>query len=107
MHPNESLFTWHNKSLNIHCRLDYFLVSTGIIDQIKECKITRGSFSDHAAVSFSFLSKDYEKRRPGFFKFNNSLLEDKNFVEELKENIRTYKEKYGCSNDKRLLLGND
>ena len=33
---------------------------------------------------------------------NNSLLEDKNFVEELKENIKKYKEKYGCLNDKRL-----
>jgi hypothetical protein len=43
------------------------------------------------AVSFSFLSKDYEKRGPGFFKFNNSLLEDKNFIEELKENIEKYK----------------
>ena len=49
-----------------------------------------------------FLSKDYEKRGPGFSKFNNSLLEDKNFVEELKENIEKYKEKYGYLDDKRL-----
>ena len=78
------------------------MVSTGIINQIKECKIIPVSFSDHAAVSFSFLSKDYEKRGPGFFKFNNSLLEDKNFVEELKENIEKYKEKYGYLDDKIL-----
>lgn len=65
------------------------------------------SFSDHAAVSFSLLSKEYEKRRPGFFKYNNSLLDDKNFVEELKENIEKYKENYRCLTDKRLLLGND
>ena len=91
MHPNESLFTWHRKSLKIHCRSDYFLVSNGIINQIQECKIIPVSFSDHVAVSFSFLSKDYEKRGPGFFKFNNSLLEDKNFIEELKENIEKYK----------------
>ena len=102
MHPKETLFTWHHKSLKIHCRLDYFLVSTGIINQIKECKIIPVSFSDHAAVSFSFLSEDYEKRGPGFFKFNNSLLEDKNFVEELNENIEKYKEKYGYLDDKRL-----
>ncbi len=37
-----------------------------------------------------------------FFKFNNSLLEDKNFVEELKKNIEQYNEKYGCYDDKRL-----
>ena len=102
MHPKETLFTWHHKSLKIHCRLDYFLVSTGIINQIKECKIIPVSFSDHAAVSFSFLSEDYEKCGPGFFKFNNSLLEEKNFVEELNENIEKYKEKYGYLDDKRL-----
>ena len=29
-----------------------------------------------------FFSKEYEKRRPGFFKFNklNALLDDKNFI---------------------------
>ena len=42
-----------------------------------------------------------------FFKFNNSLLEDKNFVEELKENIEKYKEKYGYLDDMKTLLGND
>ena len=55
MHPKETLFTWHHKSLKIHCRLDYFLVSTGIINQIKECKMIPVSFSDHVAVSFSFF----------------------------------------------------
>ena len=33
LHPNESLFTWHHKALKILCRLDYFLVSGGIINQ--------------------------------------------------------------------------
>lgn len=49
-----------------------------------------------------FFSKEYEQRGPGFFKFNNSLLDDKNFIEELKENIETYKEKYRDVTDKRL-----
>ena len=48
------------------------------------------------------LSKDYETRGPGFLKFNNSPLEDKNFVEALKKNIKKYKEKYGYLNDKIL-----
>ena len=75
------------KSLKIHYRLNYFLVSSGIIDQIQECKIIPVSFSDHAAVSFSVSSKEYEKSGPGFFKFTNSLLDDKHFIEELEENI--------------------
>ena len=43
---------------------------------------------------FLFFSKELEKRGPGFFKFNNPLLDDKNFIEELKENIEKYKELY-------------
>jgi len=46
---------------------------------------SRGSF---------FFSTEYEKRGPGFFKFNDSLLDDKNFTEELKENIEMCMEKY-------------
>ena len=60
------------------------------------------SFSDHAAVYFSLFFKEYKKRRPGFFKFNNSLLEDKNFVEELKNNIEMYKVNHRDVTDKRL-----
>jgi len=103
-HPNESLFTWHHKSSKIRCRLDYFLVSSGIINPVQECKIIPVSFSDHAAVCFSLFSKEYEKRGPGFFKLNNSLLEVKNFIEELKKNIEMYKVKYGdvTAADKRL-----
>ena len=102
MDPNEPLFTWQHKSLKIHCRLDYWLVSNGIINQIKKCKIVPVSFSDHAAVSFYLLSKDYEKCGPGFFKFNNSQLKDSKFIDDLKTNIEKYKEKYRCVTDKRL-----
>ena len=54
-----------------------------------ECDITPVSFSDHSAVSFTIQSNDFIKRGPGFFKFNNSLLNDHCFVEELnKKNFR-------------------
>ena len=46
--------------------------------------------------------KDYEKRGPGFFKFNNSLLKDSKFIADLKTNIKKYKEEYRCVTDKRL-----
>jgi len=79
---------WDHKSVfgfsQRNAPLDYWLVSNGIINQIKECKIVPVSFSDYAAVSFALLSKDYEKRGPGFFKFNNSLLKDSKFLTILK-----------------------
>jgi len=67
IHPNESLFTWHHKSSKIQCRLDYFLVSSGIINQIQKCKITPVSFADHAAVYFSFFFQGLRKARNRIF----------------------------------------
>ena len=102
LHPNESLFTWHQNASAIQCRLDYWLVSKHLLTQGKECTITPVSFSDHSAVSFNIQSDDFIKRGPGFFKFNNSLLNDHCFVEGLSKNIPEYKEKYSYLQDKRL-----
>ena len=102
LHPNESLFTWHQNSSAIQCRLDYWLVSKHLVPQVKECIITPVSFSDHSAVSFNIQSDDFIERGPGFFKFSNSLLNDHCFVERLSKKIPEYKEKYNYLQDKRL-----
>ena len=102
LHPNESLFTWHQNSSAIQCRLDYWLVSKHLVPQVKECIITPVSFSDHSAVSFTIQSDDFIERGPGFFKFSNSLLNDHCFVERLSKKIPEYKEKYNYLQDKRL-----
>ena len=102
LHPNESLFTWHQNSSAIRCWLDYWLVSKHLLPQVKECNITPVSFSDHSAVSFNIQSDDFIKRGPGFSKFNNSPLDDHCFVEGLRKKIPEYKEKYSYLRDKRL-----
>jgi len=100
LHPNESLFTWHQNSSAIQCRLDYWLVSKHLLPQVKECITTPASFSDHSAVSFNIQSDNFIKRGPGFFKFNNSLPKDHCFVE-LSKKIPQYKDKYNYLQDKR------
>ena len=69
---------------------------------MKKCIITPVSFSDHSAVSFNIQSDDFIKRGPGFFKFNNSLLNDHCFVEGMSKKIPEYKEKYRYLQDKGL-----
>lgn len=69
---------------------------------MKKCIVTPVSFSDHLAVSINIHSDDFIKRGPGFFKFNNSLLNDHCFVEELSKKIPEYKEKHSYLQDKRL-----
>ena len=72
------------------------------LSQVKECNIIPVSFSDHASVSFQVQSNNLVQRGPGFFKFNNSLLNDKCFMEGLRKKIPEYKEKYNYLEDKRL-----
>ena len=47
-------------------------------------------------------SKDYAKRGPGFWKFNNSFLKDDNFVKNHAENIPEFKDKHAYLTDKGL-----
>ena len=47
-------------------------------------------------------SKEYAKRGPGFWKFNNSLLKDDTFVKNLAEKIPEFKDKHTYLTDKGL-----
>ena len=59
--------------------------------------------SDHSPVNISLTSEDQSAPRgPGFWKFNNSLLQNEEFVTKLKSLIQNAKEKYKKVTDKRL-----
>ena len=73
-------------------------MSKSLLSQVKECNF----IPDHAAVSFKVQSNDFVQRGPGFFKFNNSLLNDKCSVEGLRKKIPEYKGKYNCLENKRF-----
>lgn len=80
--PTESIFTWHNKRKQ--SRLDYFLISGTLLDNITEVKIKPGYRSDHSTVEIK-LELNEQKKGPGTWKFNNSLLRDEFFVEEMRQ----------------------
>ena len=52
-------------------------------------------FSDHSAIMLNIQLFDQRKKSgPGFWKFNTSLLEVKEYVEKTFENIPTFIERY-------------
>lgn len=74
-------FTWSsNITPGIHCRLDYFLISRHIDHSVEDVAFSPGLQSDHSFISFSFHTHSV-KRGPGFWKINNSLMNDPNYVE--------------------------
>ena len=60
------------------------------------------TLTDHSAITLTLQSKGYAQRGPGFWKFNNSLLDDHDFVDQLNNMIPAYKNKYNYLTDKGL-----
>ena len=75
-HPRDRQFTWFNSDLSIASRLDSFLISRFMCEQVVTCEIHPCVFSDHDFVRLDLNLHDTKPRGPGVWKFNNSLLQD-------------------------------
>ena len=95
LNPDLESFTWRNKSFKIQCRLDYFLVSQDLCRLATSCKIVHAAETDHSEVLIHFKNETANQRKgPGFWKFNNSLLKDEKYINKLRDNLNRYKDKY-------------
>ena len=95
--------TWRDKAYKVQCRLDYFLASQTLAKLAKECSIIHAPGSDHCAVKLFIQSDSLNKKAgPGFWKFNSSVLEDEEYINELKAKIENYRNKYLYLEDKGL-----
>ena len=97
LNPNLKRYTWRQRGVNISCRLDYFLVSLSIANCVKKVEITPGYRTDHSLIQIKF-SKSNDKRGPGFFKLNVSLLLQHDYVEKIKKLICNKKQEYKQQN---------
>ena len=80
-HLNKDLkrFTWHRKNPIRCARLDYFLVSNSLMDLINKCAIKPGYRSDHSMIELHLTICKFQRGR-GLWKFNCSLLKDKEYL---------------------------
>ena len=101
--PNEEKFTWRNKSFKIQCRLDYFLISRQLVNLTNKCTIVFAPETDHSAIFIHLQSAELkQKKGPGFWKFNQSLLHDETYVSLLRAEIEKFKQKYTDVEDLNL-----
>ena len=101
-HPNQQQFTWRDKAFKVQCRLDYWMVSEDLKPLALDTNIKNSTLTDHSAITLTIQSQDYVRRGPGFWKINNSLLKDNNFIDQLSEKIPQFKDKYSYLSDKGL-----
>ncbi|KAL9987009.1 hypothetical protein ACROYT_G001243 [Oculina patagonica] len=102
-HPSSQRFTWSNSSGKIQCRLDYWLVSKHLVPRTCKTEVKAYHDSDHSPIYVEIQYENSQKKPgPGFWKFNNSLLENEEFVLNLKFFLIHAKEKHSYIDDKRL-----
>ena len=96
--PSKKSFTWQKKNPVKMARLDFFLISEELLSRIENTSITHGYRTDHSIVELEIKLSNFSRGR-GFWKFNVSLLKDREYIKKVKETIRSLKEEYAaCEN---------
>lgn len=88
-HPNEIDFTWHRHTPFTARRLDYIFISNAINNMIGQCTHKIWTATDHKAVIL-ILKSDAFVRGPPRWHFNESLLDDEAFCDQLIKFIPSY-----------------
>jgi exonuclease III len=79
--PNTKCFTYEKlRPTILRERLDYFFISSNMQDYITETKVYKNTISDHDLVSLYIKGHNIITRGPGLYKFNNSLVNEPDFV---------------------------
>jgi len=85
--PNKKRFTWKQSKPIIQRRLDYWLISDHLQEDIEVVDILSSIKTDHKAIIIVLNSIPNNKFGPSFWKLNNSLLQDKDYVDMITKNI--------------------
>ena len=93
LHPNIQRFTWRRNKPEIHCRLDFFLISSSLSTDALEADILPGFKTDHSLITLSLGTKT-NPRGPGFWKLNSHFLKDLEYINLIKETINKVSKEY-------------
>lgn len=85
--PESENFTWRQKKPLIQRRLDYCFISDSLQDDVVKTDIITAINTNNLAVVLGVNSLAEYPRGPSFWKFNNSLLDDSNFVKCMRDNF--------------------
>ena len=88
--PYVRRFSWCQRTPFKQRRLDYIFVSNTLQESVTQIKIIPSVFSDHSAVILKLRPLVGDKRGPGYWKFNNSLVDYKQFVSQMNSKIEDY-----------------
>ena len=85
--PYEKRFPWRCKPPFKQRRLDYFLIFDSLEDLVNAIEIIPSVQSDHSALKLKILSLTEGSKGPSYWKFNNTLISDEEYVNNMKSKI--------------------
>ena len=91
--PNILRYTWRKRRPLKQARLDFFLVSSSIADIITKCDIKAGYKSDHSIIEMDISLSKFTIFK-GIWKFNNSLLNNQDYLDLINKTIHEEVLKY-------------
>ena len=97
VNPTVKKYTWHKKTnskIVQQGRLDFFLVSDHLINRYSRSQIIPGYRSDHSIMTIELKTCPTTKKSRTFWKFNNQLLKDPEYIKVVKETIKKTKLEY-------------
>lgn len=79
VNPEEKRYTWRQNKPEVHCRLDFFLVSASTVGRVSKAEILLGYKTDHSLCKID-VNYHSNKRGPGSWKLNSALLSESEYI---------------------------
>ena len=93
--PGMKKFTFRQNNPLVQSRLDYWFISNGLETRVNNCDIITSITPDHSSILFELkLTRSYERYGKSYWKFNNSLCSDRDFVQGMVEEIQMIERKW-------------
>ena len=94
--PQKIFFTWFRKNPNKAARLDFFLITSSILNILSSPYIKTKYQSDHSKIGLN-LFQDKSERGKGLWKLNSALLNDQLLRIKIKDDILLMIEVHSCT----------
>ena len=88
--------------MKLKSRIDYFLVAQNLTQFVKKSDIYPSVAPDHQAIDMSLLWRNETPRGPGLWKLNNTLLDDYQYLANIRETYVSACDMHSAVKDKRL-----
>ena len=88
--------------MNMKSRIDFFLIAKNLTKYVQKVDIQPSIALDHRKVYQSLHWIKGTPRGPSFWNFNNALLKDDKYTEQIRKMYPELREKYTYIQDKRM-----